>query len=146
MIAIGRESIAGMIPHAGTMCMLDAVVSWDATSLRCLSRAHRDPANPMRRPDGVLGAACGIEIAAQAMALHGRLLINASAPPVRGLLVSVRDVRLGAERLDAAAGDLIVDIERLRGDGHGATYRFMVTGEAIVLLSGQALVVFGAAA
>src|SRR5690348_10619619 len=92
MFVIGRESIAGMIPHAGTMCMIDAVVSWDATSLRCLSRSHHDPANPMRRPDGVLSAACGIEIAAQAMALHGRLLSKVSAPPVRGLLVSVRDV------------------------------------------------------
>lgn len=146
MTAIGHESIARMIPHAGTMCMLDAVVSWDATSLRCLSRSHRDPANPMRRPDGVLGAACGIEIAAQAMALHGRLLTNANAPPVGGLLVSVRDVRLGACRLDLSAGDLVVDAERLRGDGEGATYRFNVASEGIVLLSGRALVVFGAAA
>ena len=146
MTAIDRESIAGMIPHAGTMCMLDAVVSWDATSLRCLSRSHRDPANPMRRPDGALGAVCGVEIAAQAMALHGRLLTKTSEPPVRGLLVSVRDVRLGVGRLDSATGDLVVDAERLRGDGQGATYQFMVTSEGIVLLSGRALVAFGAAA
>ena len=145
MTAIDRESIAGMIPHAGKMCLLDAVVSWDATSLRCLSRSHRDPANPMRRPDGVLGAACGIEIAAQAMALHGRLLTNVSAPPVHGLLVSLRDVHLGVRRLDSV-GDLVVDTKLLQGDAQGATYQFVVASEGIVLLSGRALVVFGAAA
>ena len=146
MFVIGRESIAGMIPHAGTMCMIDAVVAWDATSLRCLSRSHHDPANPMRRPDGVLSAACGIEIAAQAMALHGRLLSKVSAPPVRGLLVSVRDVHLGVRRLDSVAGDLVVNTKLLQGDGQGATYQFVVASEGIVLLSGRALVVFGAAA
>ena len=66
------------IPHKGRMCLLDAVLSWDATRIRCRSASHRTPDNPLRA-HGRLGAACGIEYAAQAMAVHGAL-VAASAP------------------------------------------------------------------
>ncbi|TMH48667.1 MAG: hydroxymyristoyl-ACP dehydratase, partial [Betaproteobacteria bacterium] len=32
---ISREAIATMIPHAGSMCLLDGVISWDASRIRC---------------------------------------------------------------------------------------------------------------
>lgn len=139
---IDRDRIAGMIPHAGTMCLLDCVLDWDAVSVRCLSRRYCWPDNPMRRADGTLGMASGIEIAAQAMAVHGRLVAGSNGPPTRGYLASVRDVRFGAERLDGAAGDLVINAERLAGDASGATYRFTLTREGNCLLSGRAAVLF----
>lgn len=142
MILIDRDRIATMIPHAGTMCLLDGVLSWDTGSIHCLTRRHRDKDNPMRRMDGTLGTACGIEIASQAMAVHGRLVADIDGSPTRGLLASVRDVRLRAERLDEGEGPLIVEAERLMGDAYGATYRFMVASDGIEYLGGRATVLF----
>jgi predicted hotdog family 3-hydroxylacyl-ACP dehydratase len=137
---IEREQILQMIPHAGAMCLLDAVLHWDDFSIRCRSRRYRDQDNPMRRADGTLGAACGVEIAAQAMAVHGGLISTNESAPSLGYLVSLRDVQLRTGRLDAVEGDLTVDAERLMGDANGATYRFLLTAKGIELLSGRATV------
>jgi len=141
-----RHQIATMIPHAGAMCLLDAVLRWDAVSIRCLSRRHRDPDNPLLRTGGELGAACGIEIAAQAMAVHGRLVADGSSRPAHGYLASVRNVRLRVSRLDDITGDLVVDAERLMGDVQGATYQFVLASDGTELISGRTTVLFGASA
>jgi predicted hotdog family 3-hydroxylacyl-ACP dehydratase len=143
MIVMDHREIEALIPHSGSMCLLDSVLAWDATSLRCISRCHRLPGNPMRRADGTLGAACGIELAAQAMALHGRLLSGDARPPVRGALASVRDVHLHTATLDEIEGDLIIDAHRVTGDGQGATYRFGIAGDGAEVLSGRATVLLG---
>lgn len=145
MILMDRQQIAAMIPHAGAMCLLDAVLSWDAVSVRCLSRRHRHADNPLRRADSRLGAVCGVEIAAQAMAVHGRLVAGGGGSPAHGYLASVRDVRLKVPRLDDIAGDIIVDAERLMGDAKGATYQFALASDSTELVSGRATVLFGAA-
>lgn len=143
MTLVDRQQIAAMIPHAGAMCLLDAVLSWNAVSVRCLSRRCRNAENPLRRADGGLGAICGVEIAAQAMAVHGRLVAGGSNPPAHGYLASVRDVRLRVSRLDDVAGDLIIDAERLMGDAQGAAYQFALASDGIELISGRATVLFG---
>jgi predicted hotdog family 3-hydroxylacyl-ACP dehydratase len=146
MIVIDRERIATMIPHAGAMCLLDGVLHWDEVSVRCVSRRFRDPDNPMRRADGTLGAACGIEIAAQAMAVHGSLVAGKGGrPPARAYLASLRDVWLGTQGLDLVSGALIVDAERLMENAGGASYRFTVAGGGAELVRGRATILFGAA-
>ena len=142
MTVLDRAGIATLIPHAGAMCLLDEVTHWDEEMLRCVSRRFRERDNPLRRADGALGAASGIEIAAQAMAVHGRLVTGSDGPPVQGYLASVRDVRLAVPCLDEALGDVIIDVERLMGDESGATYRFAVTGGGAVLIEGRATVLF----
>ena len=146
MTPIDRAQILKLLPHAGAMCLLDTVLQWDEVSLRCLSRRYRDQDNPMRRANGILGTASGIEIAAQAMAVHGPLSAGAGAPPRHGYLIALRDVHLRTGRLDAIEGDLVVDAERLMGDANGATYRFMLAAEGVELLSGRATVLLGAGA
>ncbi|MBB5373935.1 3-hydroxylacyl-ACP dehydratase [Acidocella aromatica] len=143
-MSIGHEQIQGMIPHSGTMCLLDEVLDWDAASVRCLSRRYRNAENPLRRPDGTLGTACGIEIAAQAMAVHGRLTAPEDGVPVPGYLVSLRDVRLASPLLDDTKGPLLIEAKLLMGDGSGATYEFAVTSQGTPWLSGRATVLFGA--
>jgi predicted hotdog family 3-hydroxylacyl-ACP dehydratase len=128
------------------MCLLDGVLAWNEISIRCVSRCYQDEKNPMRRGDGSLGAACGIEIAAQAMALHNRLAAGEDEAPRRGYLASVRDVMLAAARLDEEGGDLMVDAELLMGDSSGATYRFALARLGVVLVSGRATVVLGSPA
>jgi predicted hotdog family 3-hydroxylacyl-ACP dehydratase len=143
---IGREQILTMIPHAGAMCLLDEVLRWDAVSIRCLSHRYRAAENPLRRRSGILGTACGIEIAAQAMAVHGRLTAGDAAAPASGYLVSLRDVRLTTARLDATNEDLLVDAERLLGDAKSAVYHFSLTVQGTELLSGRATVILAPSA
>ena len=141
------------IPHKGSMCLLDEVLSWDAARIRCRSSSHRAADNPLRA-HGRLGAACGIEYAAQAMAVHGAL-IAASAPlastltqsvrrsirPALGYLASVRNVVLHVARLDDIEAELIATAQRITGDARTVLYEFSVSGAGRPLLSGRAGIV-----
>jgi predicted hotdog family 3-hydroxylacyl-ACP dehydratase len=140
-----RAEIAAVIPHGGAMCLLDEVLSWDAARIRCLSRTHREAGNPMRVA-GALRAICGVEYAAQAMALHGGLTGGIASRPRVGYMASLRDVECTPGLLDEFEGDLLVDAERLMGDGRHVIYGFEVhVGERIVL-AGRAAVVLDAGA
>ncbi len=132
-----------MIPHAGAMHLLDGVLSWDADRIRCLSRSHRDRQNPLRM-DGRLSALCGIEYAAQAMAIHGALVGNVATRPRLGYLASLREVRCSRPRLDDLEGDLIVEAERMMGEESHVIYRFEVSVGDIEILRGRAAVVLEA--
>ena len=125
------------------MCLLDAVARWDADRISCVSRTHRDPDNPMRAA-GRLPALCGVEYAAQAMAVHGALTDALPGRPRAGYLASIRDVVCRVDRLDAGEGDLIVEAERLMGDDHHAVYRFSLRMQETELLSGRATVALDA--
>ena len=132
-----------MIPHAGAMHLLDGVLSWDADRIRCLSRSHRDRQNPLRM-DGRLSALCGIEYAAQAMAVHGALAGNVPDRPRLGYLASLREVRCSRARLDDLEGDLIVEAERLMGEKSHVIYSFEVRVGDVEIVSGRAAVVLEA--
>lgn len=135
--------IARNIPHHGRMCLLDEVMEWDALHVRCRSGSHRLPDHPLRS-HGRLGAACGIEYAAQAMALHGALTGGESARPEVGFLVALRDVRLHVLRLDDCDADLYCEAVLVAGDQGGALYEFALQSGARQLLRGRATVVFDA--
>ena len=143
MSSFGRAQILAMIPHSGAMCLLDEVAGWGPDWVRCLSHRFAAQDNPLRRPDGTLGAACGIEIAAQAMAVHGWLTEQDGGPPVPGYLVSLREVRLATAWLDAQAGPLMINATRLTRDVRGAFYNFTVGSGESEFLSGRATVLFG---
>src|SRR5450631_1548345 len=137
---LNRAWIEAHIPHHGRMCLLDEVVSWSSERISCRSGAHRAADHPLRA-HGRLGVACGIEFAAQAMAVHGALIANApDAKPPAGFLASVRGVRLHVARLDDVQSDLICDALRIAG-GQGTTlYEFEVRSATMPLLSGRATV------
>lgn len=142
---LDRAWIAAHIPHQGSMCLLDAVTEWSPERIRCTSGSHRRPDNPLRADDR-LGAACGIEYAAQAMAVHGALVAADDAPPRQGFLASVRGVEFHVDRLDDIAADLDIEAERLSGDDNNVLYRFEVRGGEKVLLAGRAAVILNAEA
>jgi predicted hotdog family 3-hydroxylacyl-ACP dehydratase len=124
------------------MCLLDEVLSWDLTQTQCRTSTHRSPDNPLRA-HGRLGAACGIEYAAQTMAVHGALVASASggvAPP--GFLASVRGVRLNIDRLDVFEIDLVTSVKRVAGDERTALYEFSVSADDVVLVMGRAAIAF----
>ena len=148
-MALDRHWIESHIPHQGGMCLLDEVLHWSATRVQCRSSTHRDPANPLRAHDR-LAAVCGIEYAAQAMAVHGALIasrITASPKntPVAGYLASVRNVTLYATRLDDIESDLVATAELVTGDERTVLYDFSVSANGQVLLAGRATIVFNVA-
>jgi predicted hotdog family 3-hydroxylacyl-ACP dehydratase len=142
MMALDREQIATLIPHSGTMCLLDFVEHWDASSIRCVTGRHRRHDNPLARSEGGIGSVCVVELAAQAMALHGRLAGDVTSPPKPGALASIRDLRVCAGMLDQIIDDLVVEAVLLMTDGSGATYSFAVQAAQSTIARGRATVVF----
>lgn len=136
--------IARHIPHQGSMCLLDQVEEWDQQRIQCRATSHRAADNPLRA-DGRLGAACGIEYAAQAMAVHGALLAPAdNIRPRVGYLVSVRGTRLHVPRLDDIAADLRVEATCITRSENNILYQFSVSAAGRLLLDGRAAVVVDA--
>lgn len=136
--------IASHIPHQGSMCLLDRVVAWDKEKIECRASSHRAADNPLRA-HGQLGIACGIEYAAQAMAVHGALLAPAdSTRPRVGYLVSVRGVTMAVTRLDDIHTDLLITASCIMSSEHNILYQFSVSADDRLLLEGRAAVVLNA--
>lgn len=135
------ERLAALIPHTGSMCLLDEVVSWDETRVRCRSASHRRPGHPLRR-DGRLASLHLLEYAAQATAVHGGLMAGAEAPPAPPkYLAAARDVDLRVARLDGVTADLCIDAERLLTLGDSVLYRFRVSADGSLLAAGRLSIV-----
>jgi predicted hotdog family 3-hydroxylacyl-ACP dehydratase len=139
---LDRAWIESHIPHRGNMCLLEEVVAWSAERITCRAASHRAADNPLRAR-GRLGVACGIEYAAQAMAVHGALTAapHHSAAPLAGFLAGVRGVQFKVVRLDDVQDDLMCHALRVAGDSGTALYEFEIHGGTAILLSGRATVV-----
>jgi predicted hotdog family 3-hydroxylacyl-ACP dehydratase len=143
-VRLDRKWIESQIPHQGRMCLLDEVLSWDTVRISCRATSHRLADNPLRA-HGRLGGACGVEYAAQTMAVHGAIMAQVAGTQVpAGLLTSVRNLVLRVTRLDDLDTDLIASAERLAGDEGSTLYEFTVSSGGQELLSGRASIVFGA--
>ena len=152
---LDHDGIAARIPHAGAMCLLDSVVSWDEDHIECTGigyPAAGAPPHPLSDA-GRLPATAAIEYAAQAMALHGRLMQEREAAcgdgrqgaPRRGFLAGVRSVRLHCRWLAKDCPILTVRVERFAGDDVQVLYDFEVRA-AGPIAQGRAVVVLDAGA
>ena len=140
---LNRDWIAAHIPHQGSMCLLENVLECNGQRIVCDALSHTDPLNPLRAADR-LGAATGVEYAAQAMAVHGALLAPSDAAPTQGYLTSVRGLSLHVDRLDDLAGPLRISAERLSGDARLILYQFHIHHGERCLIEGRASVVLDA--
>jgi predicted hotdog family 3-hydroxylacyl-ACP dehydratase len=139
---LDRRWIEEHIPHSGKMCLLDEVLAWDADRIRCGSSTHRAMDNPLRAY-GRLGGACGVEYAAQAMAIHGALVASAAnGASSTGYIAALRGIKLLVERLDDLQCDLVAAAARVTSDKSTALYDFSLSGAGRMLLTGRATIVF----
>jgi predicted hotdog family 3-hydroxylacyl-ACP dehydratase len=123
---LDRDGIAARIPHSGSMCLLEGLLSWNADYALCRA----------------LLAPVAIEYASQVMALHGALTAVAGQAPSAGFLAAARGVNLYVARLDDVPGPLQVSVTRLAGAEAQALYRFELHDEAgRLLVDGRATVV-----
>src|SRR5919201_670609 len=134
---IDKSEIRTLIPHSGTMCLLDGVVRWDDESIICISNTHRDRNNPLRR-DGQLSAVHALEYGAQAAAVHGGLrarAAGASAP--HGYVAALRDAHLHVSRLDEINSPLDIRAVRLFGDAANTVYECRISAGDLLLAEGR---------
>ena len=130
-----------LIPHKGAMCLLDAVVVWNDSSIHACAVSHRDADNPLRS-DGILRSVHLCEYGAQAMAIHGGLVAaRAGRTAAPGLLVSLRAVKLHVARVDDLPGELDVHAEKLLDGDASWQYAFRVEHGGCVLAQGRAAVI-----
>jgi predicted hotdog family 3-hydroxylacyl-ACP dehydratase len=145
-VTLPQRDFAGLIPHAGTMCLLDEVVAWDALHLHARTASQARADNPLRS-DGRLRAVALCEYGAQAMAVHGGLVARANgARAAPGFLASLREVELAVARIDTLTGVLDVFAERLLGDAGAWQYAWQVAHAGRVIGRGRAAVVTAGAA
>jgi len=137
-----KDALCKLIPHAGSMCLLDTVEYWDENLIICHTRSHLLPDNPLRR-DGQLSLVNAIEYGAQGMAIHGGLLTQ-SGTGLTGAayLASLKEIEIESdESLDYYSSDLIIEAKRIFADVGNLVYDFSVSTEKSRLINGQALVI-----
>ncbi|MHB1280164.1 MAG: 3-hydroxylacyl-ACP dehydratase [Acidithiobacillus sp.] len=136
---IGRQWISNHIPHQGNMLLLDYVERWDDEQILCVASSHRSASNPLR-VGGRLGVVCGVEYAAQAMAVHDALVrVQGGDEPHSagaGYIASVRELCTEAMRLDDIEGDLAVSATKLAAYS-SLLYSFVISTDRRVLAKGR---------
>jgi len=126
-----------LLPHAGPMRLLEAVVAHDAECTRCLVEPSRSEL--FRNAAGRIPAWVGIEYMAQCIAAHGGLLARARGEAPRpGLL-------LGSRRLvfhhDAFLPGRTLEVSARHVAGHSEMLAFecavLHPGEEVPLVEGR---------
>ena len=141
---IDKPEIRTLIPHSGTMCLLDGVVSWDDKAILCITNTHHDANNPLRR-NGRLSAVHALEYGAQAAAIHGGLRARAAgttAPPC--YLAALRDARLHVARLDDVPAPLEVRAHRVFGDAGNTIYQCSISAAGNPVADGRVTIMLRA--
>ena len=137
---LNQKEIEALIPHSGAMSLLNEVLKWDEDHIICLANSHRSKHNPLRN-ENALSSVCGVEYAAQAMAVHGAL--SKSDPdeePRPGYLASIKNLDLLVSSLDDIESDLVIEAELLMRDKEFLVYQFRVLSDDLNLLSGRAII------
>ncbi|MCC8395108.1 hotdog family protein [Paraburkholderia sp. MMS20-SJTR3] len=118
--ALARQPIESIIPHRGSMLLLDAVDTFADTTLSAY--AGVDPHAWYADADGAMPAWIGIELMAQAIAAHVALLAMRGGGHARpGVLLGSRSYEAAQPAFRAGAKLRIQVTELLRSEaGHGA--------------------------
>lgn len=136
MSVLDKAALCARIPHAGNMCLLARVEDWSEDRIIGSADSHRDADNPLRA-HGRLAAICGVEYAAQLMAVHGSLIAPKGARPRVGFLASLRDIELACTRLDDVSENLLIEARRLGGSAQSFIYDFDIKAGDRVLMTGR---------
>lgn len=129
-----------LIPHHGSMCLLDQIVEWNPERVVLVTSSHRSADNPLRHA-GRLRAVHLCEYGAQAMAVHGALLSQGQA--MAGMLVSLRGVEFGVDYIDDLPQPLQVIAQCLQATPASQQYRFEVWHAGSSIAAGRAAVMLG---
>lgn len=115
-----QQPIEAIIPHRGSMLLIDAVETFDQETLS--ARATVDPHAWYADADGAMPAWIGIELMAQAIAAHVALLAMRGGGHARpGVLLGSRSYKALQPAFAGGARLSVHVVELLRSEeGHGA--------------------------
>lgn len=136
--------IHDLIPHRGTMCLLERIVDFNDERVVLETDSHRSRSNPLRTHDGLRSVHL-CEYGAQAMAVHGALrsqIHGARARP--GMLVSLRSIALASDYIHELPASLRVEAVCLQASEASLQYEFTVSHQGERLAHGRAAVVLSA--
>ena len=138
---IEKQELCTLVPHSGTMCLLEGVLDWNEKEIHCLAYSHLEPANPLRK-HGQLASLQLLEYGAQAMAVHGSLLARESGITLLpGYLASLRDVVLEQEFIDDINTPLNIHARKVASSAGSFMYDFTISTNERVLVSARATVI-----
>ncbi len=135
---VARDQIEAMVPHAGAMCLIDAVKAWDDCAIECACTAPQS-GHPLAR-DGKVPAIVAAEYAAQATAVHGAL--QDGRHQRAGMLAKLSDVELRMQSFPPDAAMLTVCARLVGRMNAGCMYTFDVSADSRIVASGRLLVAF----
>lgn len=125
-----QTEFSHLIPHVGSMMLIDHVDSWNSKNIHCTTQSHLNSDNPLRFK-GSLSAMHLIEYGAQSMAIHGGLLSGKSSP---GFLAAVRGAHFHIDNLDTLTSSLHIIAKAELKIENGAVYSFRITDDQNTLL------------
>ena len=140
-VLIDRAAIERLIPHSGSMCLLDTVVEWDSDTIVCGTASHRRADNPLLDSDGRLPAVILVEYGAQAAAVHAGLLQQTIGQGATAYIGAVKDLQLHAAVVDASIDVLQIQAQCLLTNNDGAIYRIQCGTEHCSLVTARVLLV-----
>jgi predicted hotdog family 3-hydroxylacyl-ACP dehydratase len=136
--------ILALIPHQGTMCLLDTVSYWDQERIAARSERRVSIEHPLDKADELLAIHL-CEYGAQATAVHGGLLGRSQGlPPQPGMLVALRDVTLHVCHVNLRHADLEVTADCLLKTAGSSQYQFKIQQAGIALAEGRVAVIYSA--
>lgn len=137
--ALGKKEIEALIPHTGTMCLLDRVLSFSNLEIVCQTQTHLASDNPLKSLTG-LSKIHLIEYGAQTIAIHGGLVAGRAKQPRIGYIAMVKSVKWG--RFNAATEFLTVSSKIEMADDSSKLYTFTISdAEHKEVCSGRVMVV-----
>lgn len=140
-MAIEQAEIRTLIPHAGSMCLLEEVLSWDDSEILCLSKSHLASDNPLRR-EGKLSALNALEYGAQAAAVHGGLRARTAGTAAPAcFLAAITKANLQLPFLDVVSSPLQVRARRLFGDTGNTVYECTISADENTIAEGRVTII-----
>ena len=122
---LDKDDICNLIPHSGSMCLIDCLEHWDEDRVVCITNSHLDKDNPLKNGDLLPNSAL-IEYGAQAMAIHGALLAKELNEKMHeGYLAALRNIRFANNiKINSIKSELIITATRKLASQGNMIYDF----------------------
>ena len=138
---IDQQAIGKILPHAGSMILLEQITSASADTLYASTQSHLDKSNPLLL-NKQLNSINGIEYAAQAMAIHAHLIADTTQKqPQSGYLATVRNTTIDHPYLSQSKSELIIKVIRIMADQKGFSYNFQIYDNEQSYISGRITII-----
>lgn len=132
---LDQQQIAKMLPHAGDMCLLSKVLTWDAEQLTGLAVDLNFKNNPLLC-DAELFSITGVEYAAQAVAVHAGLASGQTSG--EGYLVQIKNINIHKPKLSSEPIKVAVYKQALQP--YSMIYDFKISESAELIIEGTLMI------